>query len=169
MLKGIKMIYIGIDPGADGEIAILYPEAKFYDAREEVHDCSELLANRIALVRDIVTNAKNMKLPTCALIEKVNAFYKSSAKSAFSFGGNFYAWQAILACYKIPYEFITPRMWQKSMFDSAKKQKDTKTQSVELASRLYPNIEFKTQRGRKLDGRADALLIATYLKKNNND
>lgn len=159
------MIYMGVDPGNTGAVAVLYPEAKFYDASTEVYDCPELMADRPRLIKRIVVNARNMKMPICALIEKVNAFYKSSAKSAFEFGGNFYAWQAILACYKIPYEFVSPKKWQKEMFDSAKKQEDTKKQSIELASRLWPNIEFKTSRGRDLDGRADALLIVSYLKK----
>lgn len=160
------MIYIGIDPGNTGALAVLYPKTKFCDTSTyEVYDCPKLLSDRIVLIKRVVINAKDIGMPICALIEKVNAYYKSAAKSAFEFGGNFYAWQTILACYKIPYEFVTPKKWQKEIFDSAKKLKNTKDQSIELASRLWPHLEFKTQRGRNLDGRSDALLIASYLKK----
>ena len=66
---------------------------------------------------------------------------------------------------QIPYEFVTPRKWQKVVYDSAKKLDDPKRQSFELASRLFPTLEFKTRRGRILDGRSDAMLIAEYARK----
>ena len=140
--------FLGIDPGLSGAIAII----KGDDV--QVFDCPETIPEMAAIVKLYKDNSK-------VLIEKVNAFYKSSAKSAFTFGSNFGAWQAIFASFQIPYEFITPRQWQKQMFDSAKKVEDTKRQSFERAMRLYPNIELKTKRGKILDGRCDALLLAT--------
>ena len=140
--------YLGVDPGLSGAIAAII------NNNVRVFDCPETIPEMAAIVKPYKDNSQ-------VLIEKVNAFYKSSAKSAFTFGSNFGAWQAIFASFQIPYEFITPRQWQKQMFDSAKKVEDTKRQSFERAMRLYPNIELKTKRGKILDGRCDALLIAT--------
>lgn len=160
------MIYIGIDPGALGAVAIINEFSQGRSAK--VFDCPEFMIDRVRLLKDMAGEYENWYCQhnrVIAMIEKVHAFFKSSAKSAFSFGENFGAWQAILSTIGIPYTEIAPTKWQSVMFDSAKKQKDTKKQSVELASRLYPTVEFTTKRGKLLDGRADALLIATYLEK----
>lgn len=151
----MKTIHIAIDPGAKGAVAI------FEDNDIKIIDCPDTVAEMAAIIAPYAFKEAH------AVIEKVHPFYKSSAKSAFTFGGNFFAWQAILACFQIPYDFVTPRKWQGAMFDSAKKLGDTKQQSFERASRLYPalGIELKTPRGKILDGRCDALLLATYLQR----
>lgn len=152
--------YIGIDPGAKGAISIIREGINSQDIR--IIDCPLTVAEMADIIRPYI-NIAHIK----AIIEKVNPFYKSSAKSAFTFGGNFFAWQAILACFLIPYDFVTPRKWQKVMFDSAKKLDDTKQQSFERATRLFPDlgIELRTPRGRILDGRCDSLLLADYLRR----
>ena len=154
-------IYIGIDPGQTGAIAFLKGhQVEIIDCPETISEMVNIVLNNIRITVNGITTAK-------ALIEKVNPFYKSSAKSAFTFGCNFCSWQAILACFHVPYEFITPRKWQKEMFDSAKRLDDTKKQSFERASRLFPNIELKTKRGKILDGRCDALLLAELCRRQN--
>jgi hypothetical protein len=69
----------------------------------------------------------------------------------------------IMACLQlgVPYALVEPKEWQKSFGISGKKG-DTGDQSIEIAKKLYPDIKFETPKGRKLDGRADALLIAEY-------
>lgn len=154
----MKTIYIGIDPGAAGAVAIINEVENI-----QIIDCPSTVAEMADSIRQLRGHPTGA---IKAIIEKVNPFFKSSAKSAFTFGGNFFAWQAILACYLIPYDFVAPRKWQKVIFDSAKKLDDTKQQSFERATRLFPNlgIELKTPRGKILDGRCDALLLARYLQ-----
>lgn len=154
----MKKIFLGIDPGAKGAVAIVS------EVKITIIDCPSTIAEMADIIRDLKPNSfTDYK----AIIEKVHPFYKSSAKSAFTFGMNFAAWQMALACFHIPYEFVTPRKWQAVMFDSAKKLDDTKQQSFERATRLFPNlgIELKTPRGKILDGRCDSLLLATYLRR----
>lgn len=155
---------IGIDPGAKGAVAILTEGIQTEDI--QIIDCPPTIAEMASIIKPYARLLYH-GMDSKAIIEKVNPFYKSSAKSAFTFGGNFFAWQAILACFLIPYDFVTPRKWQKVMFDSAKKLDDTKQQSFERATRLFPNlgIELRTPRGRILDGRCDALLIADFLRR----
>ena len=100
-----------------------------------------------------------------AAVEKVNPYFKSSAKSAFTFGMNFAAWQMLLICLRIPYDLVAPRKWQKLIYDSAKKLDNPKQQSFERASRLFPNLEFKTKRGKIMDGRSDAMLISEFARR----
>jgi len=59
---------------------------------------------------------------------------------------------------------VKPQKWQ-SYFGMSKKKGNTKDQSIYIASGLYPTVEFKTKRGRVLDGRADAILLALYGKR----
>jgi len=150
-------LYLGIDPGATGAIASIW------DYVVTVIDCPPTISEMV----QIIEAYKNGYEKITAVIEKVNPFYKSSAKSAFTFGGNFHAWQAILSSFHIPYDFVTPRKWQKEIYDSAKKLDNPKQQSFERASRMFPAIELKTKRGKILDGRCDALLIAEYCKRLN--
>jgi len=145
-------VFLGIDPGWRGAIAGLQADG----AVKILEDCPSTPAEIGRFVCDF---------KAIALIEKVHPFYKSSAKSAFTFGENFGAWQAMLSHLQIPFEFITPRQWQKSIFDSAKKLENTKRQSYDMASRLFPDQELKTSRGKILDGRCDALLIAEVLRR----
>ena len=145
------MLYIGIDPGQTGAIGFIWEGGAY-----GVQDCPPTLKEmKDILIANDFTHAR-------AVIEKVNPFYKSSAKSAFTFGGNFFAWQMLLTCLEIPYDFVTPRKWQKLIYDSAKKLDNPKQQSFERASRLFPRVELKSKRGKILDGRWDALLIARY-------
>jgi len=152
----MERIWMGIDPGSMGAVGILSDKNP-----PEVHDCPETIGE----MRDIIKQYDLTNL--IAVVEKVNPFFKSSAKSAFTFGGNFAAWQTILVCYDIPYDLVAPRVWQKSAYDSAKKLDNPKKTSFERASRLFPKISFKTKRGKILDGRSDALLIALYCKRLN--
>ena len=150
------MFLIGIDPGKTGAVAVIN---KLYATQMvKVFDCPETIPAMAQIIRPYAVYC-------VAAIEKVNAYYKSSAKSAFSFGENFGAWQAILAAHNIPYHFVTPRTWQKCVFDSAKRLDNPKKQTVELAERMFPEIVFKTKRGRLIDGRADAVLIAEWLRR----
>lgn len=157
--------YLGIDPGQYGAVAIITEGIQTENVK--IIDCPLTVAEMAGILRPYshqkYADHENPK----AIIEKVNPFYKSSAKSAFTFGGNFFAWQAILACFLIPYDFVTPRKWQGVMFDSAKKLDDTKQQSFERATRLFPdlNIELRTPRGKILDGRCDSLLLAELLRR----
>jgi hypothetical protein len=56
---------------------------------------------------------------------------------------------------------VDPRIWQKH-FGISGKNGDTGDQSIAIAKSLFPDVEFETKRGRKLDGRSDALLLAYY-------
>lgn len=63
---------------------------------------------------------------------------------------------------------INPKTWQ-SEFGISGAKGDTKIQSVKAARQMFPDSELVTPRGRVLDGRADAILIAEYGKRHENE
>jgi len=69
--------------------------------------------------------------------------------------------EGVLVTLKLSYEFVKPQVWQKH-FGITRTKGDKKAQSFRIASQLFPSAELKTSRGRKLDGRSDALLIAEW-------
>jgi crossover junction endodeoxyribonuclease RuvC len=67
----------------------------------------------------------------------------------------------ILAALNIPHELITPQSWKKSMMNGQPKEKDA---SRLVVMRLFPEVSDRLQL-KKHHGRADALLIAEFLRR----
>ena len=72
--------------------------------------------------------------------------------------------RAIFTAAKISFVEVPPKEWQKKFgIKGIKGDPDaTKEQSYLIASRLFPLQDFKTERGRTLDGRSDAALITEF-------
>lgn len=151
------MIYIGVDPGSTGAIALFHcPE--LFQSRQEVFDFDSpdsLAAIKIA-----------SEFNTHAVVEKVNAMPKQGVSTTFKFGtayGKVLGW--LEAC-QIPYELVTPAKWKKAMFDSMPKQDDKKAMALDLARRLFPDIAANRLARKKDHNRAEALLIAEFCRRN---
>lgn len=146
------MIFIGIDPGQTGAIAILG------NGFEEVFDFEDgdgLLHLRIS----VTENPK-------AVIEKVSAMPKQGVASSFKFGQNFGQWIGRLEALGIPFDYITPQKWKKEMFDSMPRG-DVKMMSLDRARRLFPQMAEKlTRKGDH--NRAEALLLAEFCRRKTN-
>lgn len=136
----------GIDPGAKGAIALLYPDfAEVYDMPmlgKEVNG-SEVAA--------ILTQFP----PDHIWLEKVTAFGMGRT-SAYNFGFGCGVLNGVFQTLKIPYTLVTPQKWKKKYGISK-----NKALSRQLATRLFPAIADQFKRV-KDDGRAEALLIARY-------
>ena len=157
------MIFLGIDPGATGAVALIRSDGSvtFWDTpvvhiksgkktKTEMNAsaASELLAG----IRD---ESKDAVFVT---IEKVSSMPGQGVASMFSFGKNFGTWLGILAALKLPYQQISPVTWKKSMMFGMPKEKDA---SRVKAMQLFPNTH-RDLNLMKHHGRADALLIAEY-------
>ena len=66
-----------------------------------------------------------------------------------------------LVCLTIPYTLVTPQRWKKELMDGMPKDKDS---SRVVAIRLFPTFATELKL-KKHHGRADALLIAEYLRR----
>lgn len=158
------MIFCGIDPGLDGAVAILHQNGtvEFYDTptvqigKKRDYDLPGM-REILARLDDLDTCTQK---PLVAL-ERVHSMPGQGVASMFSFGGGFRAWEMALVCLRLPYELISPQRWKKALMDGAPKDKDA---SRVVACRLFPNLNGELKL-KKHHGRADALLLAEYLRR----
>ena len=156
------MIYIGIDPGKNGGIAVIndkFPKPvnitvyKYSD--DDLVDVIDVCTkgSSIAVHRD-----EEIK----CVLEKVNAMPGQGVVSMFNFGQNFGFIQGVLKAYEIPFELVPPQKWKKEF--SVTSDKNT---SIEVAKRLFPGVNLKaTEKCKKdHDGMAEALLMAEYARR----
>lgn len=156
------MKFIGIDPGLTGSIAVLQrTKATVYDIPviEEVKNRKR--RNKYNL-NALVEIFKSFDSSDCvAVIEKSTAMPGQGVISMHSIGYGSGMYEAFLSMQYIKYERVPPQKWQKEFSIG----RDTKGQAFEIAARLFPEIQLTTPRGRVLDGRCDALLLAEYCRR----
>ena len=146
------MIYIGVDPGKSGGIAIIDSDGVIaFPFSEE----------RLLIELDGIAQ----EYECICYLEHVHAMPKQGVSSTFNFGMNFGFIQGVLKAYEIPYELVTPQKWKKEF--SCTSDKNT---SIEVCKRLFPGVNLKaTDRCKKdHDGIAEALLIAEYGRRHYN-
>lgn len=148
-------IWIGIDPGKKGGVAVIFRnEVSVYpwDDTEFVKKMDEM-RGRANLGAE----------PIVAAVEKVGAMPGQGVTSMFSFGQSYGFILGVLTALGIPYQLVPPRKW-KAEFGLLHTEKQA---SVDVAKRLFPNVSLlPTDRCRKeSDGMSDALLMAEYARR----
>lgn len=144
------MIYIGVDPGKKGGVAIIdqanvtvipWDDVKFVDAMADVMNQGKCIA----------------------AVEKVGARPGQGTVSMFSFGQSYGFILGVLAAFGIPYQLVPPRKW-KAEFGLLNTEKQD---SVTVAKHLFPGVSLlPTERCRKeSDGMSDSLLLAEYARR----
>ncbi len=107
----------------------------------------------------------NYNSPDLVLIEKVQAFHRSSPQSAFTFGYGAGVIYGIIVALELSVDFVSPKTWQKKVGLIGKANKNN---NVQKAINLFPgnakDFEYMGNNGKLVthDGRADAALIAYY-------
>lgn len=150
------MIYIGIDPGRNGAIALLgnSPESTVvYPYSAE---------NFIKPLRSMAAAWQFSEEKVIACVEHVNAMPGQGVVSMFNFGQNFGYIRGMLEALQIPYELVRPQKWKKEFSITGKKNS-----SIEVCKRLFPDVSLRrTDRCRKDDDNmAEALLLAEYARR----
>jgi hypothetical protein len=147
------MIFIGIDPGFSGGIAIL-------KGRElTAFKMPPTVADTVRMLGKHVEDCDNC----FGVLEKVASMPRDSAKAAFRFGENYGICQTILAAHKIPHELVLPTQWQREFgLITGRHKKANKTGKKNIhkaeAQRLYPGEKVTL-------ATVDAILIAEYAKR----
>lgn len=143
------MIYIGIDPGKDGALAVIWPD-----------DSVEAATFEEAEYRGILHDVESRNSRCC--LERVGAMPGQGVTSMFKFGENFGFIQGLLTAYSIPYELVTPQKWKKEFQVTG-----DKNSSIAACKRLFPGVNLRrTDRCKKdHDGMAEALLMAEYARR----
>lgn len=159
------MIYIGIDPGKNGGIAVIsYKDFRRNNHRQvDVYPYSD--EQLVDTIKDIAYLKNVLKVDSVCVLEHVHAMPKQGVSSTFNFGMNFGFIQGVLKACRIPYELVTPQKWKKEF--SCTSDKNT---SIDVCKRLFPGVNLKaSERCRKdHDGMAEALLIAEYGRRHYN-
>ena len=148
------MIYIGIDPGQKGGLAAIHcqglPKAEFLVAYEMPLD--------IFYIDNFVNEYSD---EDCIYyIEKAQAMPKQGVTGVFNYGVGYGKLLACMEIHQIEYTEVRPAIWKKHF--GLTKEKSGKEYSVRLAEQMFPELSFRTERGRLKDGMAEALLIAEY-------
>lgn len=162
------MNIIGIDPGLDGAVSIIYEngEVVFFDT-----ETLDIVSGRKKKREyNINANADILRLPLqvftkgniVVILEKIHSMPGQGVRSMFSMGEGFGMWKGIIAGLNLSMELITPQKWKKAMMDGMGKEKDASRQrAIQLFPQCSENLKLK-----KHHGRADALLIAEWGRRN---
>ena len=163
------MIYVGVDPGLEGAIAVIDSDTMEIEIQpmpiikgkgRSQYDLVEI-KNVLCLLpgyadtyppRIFVTLEKLQPLPP-----------KLGGGIANYRRGEASGWSWLLTGTSISYQLVAPRVWQKVML-AGTPGADTKQKSIIAAQRLFPGQSLKrTERCKKADdGMSDALLICAY-------
>lgn len=138
------MLYIGIDPGASGAIALCHSGIRHYIKNDSTeHDLSQFLEEWTAIDDSF------------AYIERVSAMPGQGVSSTFKFGQSYGFLRGLLIAHCVPFEEVTPRRWQSAMGCLTGGDKNV---SKSRAQQLFPQVKVT-------HAIADALLIAEYCRR----
>ena len=142
---------MGIDPGKNGGIAVLWGakniEAYRYKTPIE-------MAN---VVNHILNNCYMERYNPYVFLERVHAMPTDARSSAFAFVTNYGIWQGILATHKIEPILVNPFVWQRKLLKRYKLPKDYRQKKNKLKSIAQKFVDFKVTLAT-----ADCILIAKY-------
>ena len=148
--------YVGIDPGAKGAIAVLGDDGSI--SIMDMPALEELMKKTIGLRGGLGERYR-------VAIEQVHPLPGQSCIASFTYGENFLLAKLIGMCYNIHPVMVSPQRWKKH-YGLKKEPNETKTEykrkSVDKAKELFPQAAEALKYSK--DGRAEALLIANWLK-----
>ena len=153
------MIFIGIDPGFSGAVAVLWE-----DGRIQLYD---------APTHKVVTSKKHTEMSPAGMVEILKAFsfrethavlekvgtmpgQGIASSGRFMYGAGM--WEGIVSALGIPYTMVRPNVWKKEMMAGLGSEKDA---ARLRACQLFPQAAHGLSHV-KDDGRAEALLLAEY-------
>lgn len=144
------MVYVGIDPGKAGAVAIQYMSG-------EVQVYTLESGKLISLMQSVAA------FPNRCCLEEVHAMPKQGVKSMFSFGEGFGYIKGVLETCGISYQTVKPQRWKKEfgLLNADKKA------SIAVCRRLFPDLSLRpTERSRvDNDGMAEAVLMSEYARR----
>ena len=161
------MTYIGIDPGLDGAVAVIGRGGRpqLFDApsstvvksgkKRRMYDTLAMAA----ILREYAT----FHIPPLISLEAVHAMPGQGVTSMFSMGYGFGLWRGIIAAFGLPVELVTPRVWKNKMVGVGTDKEASRLKAIDLFPGVAAQLKLK-----KHHGRAEALLIAEYMRRKMN-
>lgn len=162
------MIYVGIDPGASGAIAII--DQDHHDA--VLVKAHLTLGAAVAMPLDAEGGVDVLALhkifdgrmhppTTIVVLEKAQAMPKNGSVSMFNYGKGVGRIEAFLRLGGWRFEEVRPTTWKKVVLKDTAKDKAA---TIDYVTRAFPGVSLlPTPRSKKPhDGMADALCLAEY-------
>lgn len=146
------MIFVGIDPGQSGCIAVQGAKFGKTDTAFDLMKLDGTEADIAAFLSAI--SGYNPAFIGC-YIERVHSMPKQGVASSFKFGKNYGFLRGCLISHRIPFEEVTPQKWQKLMGCMSKGDKNV---TKARAQQLFPREKIT-------HANADAILISEYAKR----
>jgi crossover junction endodeoxyribonuclease RuvC len=152
---------IGVDPGLTGAIVAILP-----DGAIEFHD-TPILQIKTKTQLDYhglahILRRYAVRGEATAAIEMVGAMPGQGVSSMFKFGQVYGAALASLATLQIPYQTVTPPVWKRAFKLVGCEKDESRSRALELFPQCVEHLRLK-----KHHGRADALLLAQWVRQNN--
>lgn len=149
-------IYIGVDPGASGGMAVLRESGAEAVAMPDTEFDIWDWFSTLRLTGDDIP---------FAVIEKVGGFIQGSPQpgsAMFKFGASYGGLRMALVAAGIPFEEVTPQAWQKALGIAKRKSNESKSQFKNRlkarAQQLFPDYKITL-------ATCDALLLAEYCRR----
>lgn len=153
------MLFMGIDPGLSGGIAVLDEYRKIVSLKEmpkTEHDVWMSINKWSTALAPTVTIS-------CAIEEITTSIFGAAKSSMSKLYGSYMALRMALTAAAIPFDLVHSKIWQRDIMLSPRKKGEAdnnwKSRLKQKAQQLYPRDPRITK------GTADALLIAHYLVK----
>lgn len=162
-------MFIGIDPGIKGGIAVIYEGMDTYDAyvlpimdykvgnkvRHKIN-----IEQYVVMIRDILEKCNGREQIVIG-VEHVTAMPNQGVTSMFNFGYTFGTLMGVGYCFTRKISTISPRKWKTAVLEGS----HDKAGAIGFVEKHYPNVNL-IPRGKRIphDGMADAMCIAHYLK-----
>lgn len=141
---------IGIDPGANGGIAVIFEDGRSW--AWSMPEDSDL----IGVFRDLSTCEESVRVT--AYLELVGGYIgkRQPGSAMFRFGESFGFLRGVLQALRIPTELVRPQEWQRGLPGVKGSEGPARKRLLrEHAARLFPGIKVTLST-------ADALLIARW-------
>ena len=156
------MIFLGIDPGLSGAVALWTPERKALDVFDM--PTLKLKPNSDKRTLDVIELARLLDgvckwSVTLAVIEQAGPRPNDGIRAAFGAGANWGSTYGALAAQFVPIDIIAPHVWKTAMRVTA-----AKDSSLDMVKKTLPQHAHFFAR-KKDEGRAEATLIALYAER----
>lgn len=173
----MNKMYVGIDIGKNGAIAILYPDGNIKTLpmpkiKDELN--YHALNDIISVIQNEAVSLRGEDLHI--VFEKLGVIFGSGKSTAFSMGHQSGAVEMSCIANKVAYTKVRAVDWQKQMFQgvdailkTGKSSKDTKAMALIAVGRIFPSLKltFGDRASKAHDGLVDAILMAEYARRNN--
>jgi Holliday junction resolvasome RuvABC endonuclease subunit len=146
------MIYIGIDPGVSGGLAILEADGSIVDVFAMPGTERDLLDAFNPFAAPDLGPCPASAPRAHAMLERVYSSPQMGVASAFTFGKGYGALLMALTAARIPFNQVVPAKWQQVMGCRSRGDKNVTKQR---AQQLFPDTKIT-------HAIADALLLAEY-------